>query len=73
MEIDGVCVGGEKGYRELLLYVLWGCWGGWWRRKDKVRWWIKEVCAGEGGNGGGGVEGFGAGNNGGWYCTTVDY
>ena len=39
--------------------------GGWWRSKDKIRWLIKKVCAGERRNEGGGVEGFDTGNNGG--------
>jgi len=56
---------GKKEYRQLL-YVLWGrFYGGWWRRKDKVRWLIKKVCAGERRNESGGVEGFDGGNNGG--------
>ena len=37
--------------------------------QNKVRWWIKEVFASERGNRGGGVEGNGAGNSGGWSSS----
>lgn len=53
MDRDGVVVGGGGG-RELVVYVLWEeCW----RNVETKRWSkreVKEICAGEGGNGGGG-------------------
>ena len=38
------------------------CCGGCWGRENKIQWWIKEVCNGEGGNGGVRGEGNGPRN-----------